>query len=315
MQELGYKQTLYYQDVTENIVIASLYQFKSDIIVQKYYETVNMGCIALPDELIFIDCGVFPKLAKNFRKDMEKRFNQKTKYLMLTDVAWDHSYGMEAFSDVDTIITSLGKSFFSKNIKNKYVDTIKEHVIKYYTEDESLRESLLNSTLNVPSIGVNITREFGPDSNKIIFKPTKTRSAVIYSTNDKTLFTGDVLMSFFPTYSWSIEIVDLYKEWEQLDIQFIVTGHGPVIEKAYITELRQYCEKLLTELRELKNQGLTIKQVLKQNLPEYPELYQQEWIKGTQHVTGRLESFDSMIKAWYNQILKEPEEEDLMFVS
>jgi glyoxylase-like metal-dependent hydrolase (beta-lactamase superfamily II) len=289
---------------------------KADNVVRKYYETATMSCVALPDELYFIDCGAIPKYAIKFREDMEKQFNRKTTYLMLTDIAWEHAYGMQAFSDVNIIITSVGKSFFNKNLKNNYIDSIKEQIIRNYADDEELRESLLASSLYVPKIGVSKEKEFGPSEKKLLFKLTKchsSRSAIIYIASEKTLFTGDNLTTCFPPFSWFIALKDIYEEWEKLDIQYVVPGHGPVVKKSYITQLRQYYEDLIIELRKLKKQGYTVKQVQKyDNFPEYPGKKQKDWIKDSQLHSGRI---NSMIKYWYNQILKEPEIEDLMFVS
>jgi 3'-phosphoadenosine 5'-phosphosulfate sulfotransferase (PAPS reductase)/FAD synthetase len=43
----------------------------------------NSSCIALDDELIFVDTGLNTTNAANFRKAMEEKFNRKTSTLML----------------------------------------------------------------------------------------------------------------------------------------------------------------------------------------------------------------------------------------
>lgn len=62
-----------YTDVTENVVTTA---GSTDSIAP--IQTVAITCIALPDELIFVDCGVIPKVASKFRSDMEKRFQLNT---------------------------------------------------------------------------------------------------------------------------------------------------------------------------------------------------------------------------------------------
>ncbi|MFX1490209.1 MAG: hypothetical protein ACFFBI_13745 [Promethearchaeota archaeon] len=42
-------------------------------------QTVPTTCIALPNKFIFIDCGVNPDLASNFREDMEKKYQKNVR--------------------------------------------------------------------------------------------------------------------------------------------------------------------------------------------------------------------------------------------
>ena len=76
------KMTEKYIKVTENVFTtpATKKEFRKDM---RPAHTSMMTCIALPRELVFIDCGMNKKFALEFREDMENHFNRKTSYLIL----------------------------------------------------------------------------------------------------------------------------------------------------------------------------------------------------------------------------------------
>ncbi|MHA2364660.1 MAG: MBL fold metallo-hydrolase [Candidatus Hodarchaeales archaeon] len=308
-------QNLYYQDVTDNIVTASLYPKKTDNILRKDYETATMSCIALPNELYFIDCGAITKITKKFREDMQNRFNCKTTHLLFTHDHWDHTFGMEAFSDINTVMSSVGIAYYKRNLNNGIYERYKHDLLRNYADDAELQESLPDAMLFVPNTGVPKQEQFGSKQNKIIFKVcgghTKP-SSWIYCCSEKTLFTGDNLTTSHPSFAWPITVIDTYKEWEQLEINNVVPGHGHIVDKNYILEVRKHFEELLEKILELKLQSLTVSQVLKHpDLPIYSSKIQKGWVKGNRSHRDRIRT---QIKSWYGQVVKEAKE-DSMFLS
>lgn len=310
------EHTLQYTTVTENIVTAAVVPDEVNYLVRPY-QTSKISCIALPDELLFVDCTARADLARKMRNDMEDRFDRPATHLLLTSEDWHRTWGMEAFRDVKVVISSPGKAFFKNSLKNKYIDTLKEQIYREIPEDSELREALLKSSIFVPPIGVS-NRILGDKSHQVIFQKlphSGARAATIYLPSEKILFLGRALCVSHVTMHWPINTPDLFRQWEELDVDHVIPGNGSVVDKSYLTQLRKYYEKLLQKLYELKEEGVKESQLLKQpNFPEYPGEKRKSWVDGSPYHTKVV--MDT-IRFWYRQVLKEPApvEEDLMFIS
>ncbi len=312
----GLRVELHYIEVTDNIVTATLYPDECDQILRTY-ETGTMSCIDLEDNLIFIDCGAIIKDAKKFRRDMEERFDRSTSHLFLTHDHWHCTYGMTAFEDIDVVISSVGRAYFRKNFKNGVSDRWKERILQTFPDDDRLRESIIEGSLFIPNIGVSNEETFYPQDNCLYFRTCRGHSAAsayVYIPSEKTLFTGGNLNTCYSQFVWPIQVIEVYKEWEDLDVKHVVPGHGPIVTRSYITQIREYFERLISKLRELRDEGLTTQQVLTNiDIPEYPHKGD-NWIEGSQYHT---QAVYRLVKYWYGRILKETrvEADDLMFIS
>lgn len=306
----------HYIEVTDNVITAALHPHETDAVLRTY-ETGTMSCIAVENGLIFVDCGAIVKDVQKFRTDMEQRFDRPTTHLLLTHEHWHCSWAITAFEDVDVVISSVGRSYFRKNFKNGVSDRWKERILHAFPDDERLKESLLENTLFIPPIGVPKEKAFGPEGNQVIFHTCRGHSATgawVYVPSEKTLFAGGNLNSVYAQFVWPICVVEVYKDWESLEIDHVIPGHGPVVDKAYVSGIREYFEQLLHKLRELKPEGLTAEQVVERNdLPDYPHKGK-NWTEGSPYHT---QAVDRLVKYWYGRVLKETrvENDDLMFIS
>jgi hypothetical protein len=115
------------------------------------------------------------------------------------------------------------------------------------------------------------------------------------------LITGDNLLSCYAqVFSNGKILLDLYRSWESLDVKHIIPGHGFVVDKEYLRNVRTYFEDLIQALKELKAQGLTINQVLKHvDVPEYCYKDHSLWEEGGRRHTGWV---NSGIKYWYRHV-------------
>ncbi|MFW9917573.1 MAG: hypothetical protein ACFFGZ_18380 [Candidatus Thorarchaeota archaeon] len=309
---------LQYVEVTDNVVTATLYPKEIEGHTLRMYETGTMSCIALKSELMFVDCGAIVKDARRFREDMETRFQKPTTHLFLTHDHYHCTYGMIAFEDVTVVSSSVCQSYFRKNFKKGVSDRRKEGILRAFPDDERLRESILENALFIPQIGVRAQSEqlFG-EEDQVAFRSCRGHSAAsgyIYVPNEKVLFTGGNLNSCYAQMIVPLATVEVYRTWESLDIDFVVPGHGSIVDKSYISRIREYFEQLLHKLRELKPEGLSAEQVVNRNdLPEYPHKGK-NWTEGSQYHT---QAVDWLVKYWYGRVLKETrvEDDDLMFIS
>ena len=87
-------------DVTDDIVLMR--------VTGSQFNQGNITCIELDNGLAFVDTGQSVDRTAQFRKKMEKRFNKKALFVLLTHTHWDHIFGMDAFNDVPLISSEKG---------------------------------------------------------------------------------------------------------------------------------------------------------------------------------------------------------------
>ena len=289
-----------YKSLTPNVVTTAVSKRDLDMSTAR---TVMMTCFALPDELIFVDCGAILEDALRFRHDMEDLYQRKTTHLLLTHTHWDHCFAMKAFEDVTIVASLKGVQAIKKCIETQKGTGRKVPKNKIFNDSE-LREAYESSILLIPDIGVKKTATIGPTGQEILFSHTgghSADSAFIYSPSEKILCTGDNLLT---CYAQSVgsgkKMMESYQYWETLDILHVIPGHGDIVGKEYITKVRMYFEELINVLRELKAQGLHIEEVLThEKLPSYFGKSQKEWIEGSRYHT---EWLNFGIKYWYRNI-------------
>ncbi len=268
-------------------------------------QTSNVTCIVLPENLIFIDCGVILTSAARFHAEMEQKFNKKTTHLLLTHNHWDHIFGMATFKNVKIIIAKSGLSDILNwlEISDK-TNILKKQLANTYKFDTEVVNSIHNSKFYEPQITVDdeLTIEF--DGEEVIFSVIgghSPDSSSIYYPKDQVLCTGDNLLEYYPPITSDLpKAIEIYLSWEALDVKKIIPGHGRVVDKQYIKKIRCYCERMVSFLQNAKDDELTIKEVLKhRDRPSYFGENQINWIKGGKYHTLWLEN---MIEGWYKRI-------------
>ena len=95
-----------YDEISDNVVV--MYPSKPRNPMNDAPQTVTTTCIALPDELVFVDCGIYPDLATKFRTDMEEKYQRKCSHLFLTHTHWDHIMAMEVYKDTNVVASESG---------------------------------------------------------------------------------------------------------------------------------------------------------------------------------------------------------------
>ena len=92
--------------------------------------------------------------------------------------------------------------------------------------------------------------------------PAHTRGDIlIHVPKDKTVFTGDIVFSNGHPPAWAgpisnwIKACDLIMSW---DVDTIVPGHGPIVEKSALKDFKAYFEYLTREVRRRFDAGMSI---------------------------------------------------------
>ncbi|MFX0050957.1 MAG: hypothetical protein ACFE8U_06640 [Candidatus Hermodarchaeota archaeon] len=304
---------LNYIEVTSNIITTAMMTEETNELIRPYLYS-NMSCIILPDELIFVNCSPHADLALKFRVEMEDHTKKKTSHLILTSKSWDVIWGMDAFKDVTVVSSSATKSGIRTNIKKGVDVSYREWIIRQVPEDNKVHESLMKYEIFVPTIGFSKNTRLGPETYPIELESTLAGAISIYCPSDRILFAGNAIQSISPPFIWPITGVNLYRKWEELEIDRIIPNRGPVVKKDYLTQIREWMEAYLDKLREYREFSIPERLIFKQEFPDHPGKSHKSWVEGGPYHTGTLER---LTRYWYKQILKEvPQEDgDLMFIS
>jgi len=247
-----------YDQVTENVTFFRLNQGS------------NLICIALDNELVFIDSGLNTIVARDFRREMEKKYERKTSMLILTHGHLDHFLGMGAFSDCRIFAAESGKPRFEKFVNLEFTEEILDNMGRVFP---SIKVAVATAKLSMPNVWVKERKTYGKNQELVfqIIGGHSCCSSTIYYAPDKILMVGDLIQADVYPYFGEPDTdmskwIGALKEWEAEDFQFILPGHGGVLTKNYIPKVRIFFEKLMEELIKFKTEGVTEEDLVKRAL-------------------------------------------------
>ena len=247
-----------YDQVTENVTLLRLNQGS------------NIICIALDNELVFVDSGLNTIVARDFRREMEKKYERKASMLILTHGHIDHFLGMGSFSDCRIIAAETGKSRFERFVNLGFTEEFLDNLSRVFP---SIKVAVATAKLSMPNIWVKDRKVFGKNQ-ELVFQVTgghSSCSSTIYYAPDKILIVGDLIQADVYPYFGEPDTdmskwIGALKEWEAEDFQFILPGHGGVLTTNYIPKVIIFFEKLIEELANFKSEGVTEDDLVKKAL-------------------------------------------------
>ena len=253
-----------YHEISESIVLAN-----NDF-------GANLACIALENELFFIDTSMNTDIAKKFRIEMEKKFDRKASTLILTHGHIDHFFGMGAFKDLKVVAADSAKPRLERFVSAEYTEEVITAISRTFP---FFRESVDSADLFMPNTWVKDKMSFGPN-NEISFEIVGGHSACssfIHHKTEKSLFVGDLVQyNAYPYFGepdtdmqkW----IGALKNWENKDIDYYLPGHGLPFNKDYLRSVWQYFVNLVNVLKELKEEAVS-----EENVPNHPKLPEGYW--------------------------------------
>ncbi len=244
------------------------FQVTPSVVMVKHEYGSNITCIATEQGLYFIDCGMSTELLKRFRTDMEKKYQKKTKALLITHAHIDHFLGMAAFADVDVIAAETGKTTWQKQLA---IDFTPQRIEAYTRIFPKFAESIKTAKPFLPTVWFKDKKVIGNGKGKLIFTNTgghSVCSSSIYFPKEGVLVAGDLVQvdqwPYFgdPTTDMKAWLT-AFSQWEALPINKVCAGHGKVADLSYVKLMRTYFEKLIATLKVLKKQKLPVQEVIK----------------------------------------------------
>jgi len=294
-----------YQSITENVTIAYAPEERRTAENSAPF-TIPITCIALNKELVFVDCGIFVDVASDFRKEMERKYNKPTSHLLLTHSNWDHIFAIEAFEDVNIVIGNPGIQTIKKQLKDGYLSFEKrqEWADRRYSDNKYMKNLIMNAHIFPPKMEIKNEFTIGKKDAQILFKVIRGHSrdsSFVYNNTDKVLITGDNLLECYPQLPGLPEdTMKTFALWESLEIDYVIPGHGIVVDKEFVKKVRNYFEKLILYLEEAIDNKRKIKHVLEDDkLPSYFAINRFNFELASRPNNNWIEM---ITKVWYNHL-------------
>lgn len=251
----------------------------------------NVGIIVLDDQVLAVDAQ-YPVSGAEFRRSISDYSDKPVTHLLLTHVHGDHIFGNQAFDDVEIVSHRRLKEKMVENLKTvwspenieKMIDDVKKNRPERAYLFEGLRIVLPTKTFDEQ---INI------GDIEMFHLPGHTDcSSVIYVSDDKVLFAGDLM--FARTFPWAgdptanpDEWIEAFKEILKMDVVTFVPGHGPLCGKNEFSKQLVWFETVKEELKKLIAEGATEEEAV--NYDGYPPLYDDTGDRKTRS-----------LKHWYN---------------
>jgi glyoxylase-like metal-dependent hydrolase (beta-lactamase superfamily II) len=241
-----------FEDVTGSVVLA-----------QNDYGA-NLVCIALENELVFVDAGLHTGFAAGFRRAMEERFGLKASTLMMTHAHIDHLLGIGAFSDCEVVAAEAGRMRFERFLAAEYTEEVIQGVERVFPH---FRESVELAELSMPTTWVKDRMVLG--GGDVVFQLVgghSSCSSSIHVIPERVMMAGDLMQVDRAPYfgepdtdigSW----VEALKTWEDMDVGALIPGHGGAVDRSYVARVRAFFEEMLGALRSLKEEGVPLDEV------------------------------------------------------
>ncbi|MDY6935643.1 MAG: MBL fold metallo-hydrolase [Spirochaetota bacterium] len=230
----------------------------------------NAGLIVDNDVSLLVDTLFDLDLTREMLREMRRvtKAADRIDTLIITHANGDHFYGNELVKNAEIIS--------SKACAEEMVETppqVLAEIAKEASNMGELGEFFLRCFKPFNFEGITMTpptRTFERRLNlSIIDKevilievgPCHTRGDVIvYIPDDKTIFAGDILFIGGTPIMWSGPVANWIRACDMMldmDVEFIVPGHGPITNKRGVESVREYWEYVETEARMRYDNGMS----------------------------------------------------------
>ncbi len=235
----------------------------------------NIHCVALRDELVFIDAGMLNEYTLKFKEAMEVYYAKEASTLFITHAHIDHILAMNAFSDCEIVAAEAARPRFEAHMATDFNE---ERLNRMEGVFPHIKEGIKEGEFLEPTTWVESKHEH----RGIVFNVHGGHTACSSSVNipeENCVALGDLVQSERPPYFGEPDTdinawVGALEAWEGSDIAHVLPGHGPPVEREYLRGVSGYFSELTESLRSLKNENIPADGIhLNESLPSgyWPE--------------------------------------------
>ena len=241
----------------------------------------NVAAYELPTQLVFVDSGMNIPVVQQFRDELEKETGKKTTHLIITHTHFDHLLGIKVFKDCKIVASRQTYNRIVHSMKNEWPDRV-EQMLK----NPEMAEGVKGFEAINPTDYFDDEFIIEDQDVKLITKQTgghTAGSSYVYYKETKSLIAGDNL--FIGMFPWGGDQdahpqiwIDALNEYIDLNLDYYIPGHGPVIQKEGIEEFRDYLQKVVVLMRKKMAERFGDDKILAAaNEIEYHPPRTQEW--------------------------------------
>lgn len=228
-------------------------QLTENVFVETGFRGANVSYIITEEGIVMIDSPYKPTDAVKWRSEIESKGS--VSYLINTESHADHYTGNSFFS---VPVISSGKT--REEILARNTAQLLEMIGRVDPDGVSLMDGY---QVNAPSITFSgrMTLYEGGHSFRLMHLPGHTvGQSAVFVPEEKVVFTGDNVcgnaQSFFheaDPFSW----LESLKRINELGVDHVVSGHGEVVGKNFITEQADYVQECIDTVKKGIDRGMT----------------------------------------------------------
>jgi len=226
----------------------------------------NISCVALDDGLVFFDAGLSTSTAAAFRREMEAGFQRGTMALVLTHAHLDHLFGMAAFADVPVYSAEAGRQRWEHFVA---IEWNERAIAGYAAVFPTLPGEAPDAELRLPTDW--FTDELVLGTGESVLRIRRTGGHTIDSSSavvgaGGVVIVGDLVQARRRPYFGEPDTdfpawIDALSGWEDLEVDAVCPGHGPVIDVDELSKIRLWFEGAFATAKKLKAEGVSMEQL------------------------------------------------------
>ncbi|MFC1901699.1 MBL fold metallo-hydrolase [Chloroflexota bacterium] len=207
-------------------------QVTANLYVETGMLACNLGLVTTKEGLIMIDTPMRPTDAVKWREEVSRK--GEVRYLINTEEHPDHWQGSHFFPGV--IVTSQETR---EQLEKTPADKIVEGMKNIDAEGLSLADGYQVKLADI-TFTENLELHLGNHTIKLFPLPGHSPGGIgVYIPEERVVFTTDIV--FHHLKSWLTGAVpsqwlDSLQKLKQLDVEFVVPGHGDICKKDYLDE-------------------------------------------------------------------------------
>lgn len=243
-------------------------QLTKNVFICTEFPGANVGYVTTDEGIVEIESPECPANAIQWRREIESK--GKLRYLINTEPHPDHITG-DFFFNVPVIAQEKAREAMLKVDIKMTLQTI----ARLYPGSENLVKGY---KVRIPSITYSEKMDLylGKHSFQLIHLPGHTcAQTAVYLPEEKVVFTGDNVTYKIQGFLHEIEPtswLESLKKIGELDVKYIVPGHGDVCGKSYLKEQSDFIEASIKTIKDAIRKGWTREEAIK-NIRSFPSPY------------------------------------------
>jgi cyclase len=229
----------------------------SNVYAETEYRGANVGFITTDCGILMVDSPMRPTDATNWTQKLTGI--DRIKYLVNTEPHIDHVAGNFFFPE-STIIAQ-------RDTRDEVLEITHDQMMSHLAKVDPVGSSLMTGyRINVPSITFSerLTLFMGSHTCELIHLPGHTQGqTAVFMPEEKVVFTGDNV--FCRVQTWLYEgdpfaWLESLKIIGDMDVDFIVPGHGEVCDKTYLAEQAAFLQEWIDVVGRAVTAGWTLEE-------------------------------------------------------